>query len=89
MNQMNEIENIIVEEDFIIIITSDGSKRTIDIDNTNPIHKAFVDNIISMATSLVDDTNEDIIGDNFSNNDTPDNWGDFGKEDNDEEDMWN
>lgn len=55
----SEISNIIIEDEFIIIVTLDGDKHTISIDNDNDTHKAFVQNIISMALSLVDETNPD------------------------------
>lgn len=74
---MNEIENILVDDEFIIIITSDGKKRTLRIDNHNPIHRSWIDNILSMAISLVNETEEDIMGDTF-NEDNPwrDDYGD-------------
>ena len=56
---LSEISNIIIEDEFIIVVTLDGDKHTIAIDNDNETHKAFVDNIISMATSLVSETNPD------------------------------
>jgi hypothetical protein len=55
----SEISNIIIEDEFIIIVTLDGDKRTIPIDNDNDTHKSFVQNIILMALSLVDETNPD------------------------------
>ena len=57
---LSDISNIIIEDEFIIIVTSDGDKHTIAIDNDNSVHKGYVDNIISMAISLVDDTNPDM-----------------------------
>ena len=65
---LSDISNIIIEDEFIIIVTTDGDKHTISIDNDNSVHKGYVDNIISMAISLVDDTNPDIDMDReFSN----------------------
>ena len=65
---LSDISNIIVENEFIVIVTSDGDKHTIAIDNENPQHKVWVDSIISMAISLVDDTNPDMDMDNgFTN----------------------
>ena len=76
---LSDISNIIIEDEFIIIITTDGDKHTIAIDNDNPSHKAWVDNIIAMAISLVDDTNPDMDMDRgFSNGYTDrdtDGWG--------------
>ena len=71
---MTDIENIIIEDEYIVIITSTGCKHTIEIDNKNPSHKAFVENIISMAISL-----------EFTNSDTPDFWGGYSDE---EEEDW-
>lgn len=82
---MTDIENIIIEDEYIVIITSTGCKHTIEIDNKNPSHKAFVENIISMAISLVDETDEDISDGEFTNSDTPDFWGDYSDE---EEEDW-
>ena len=45
---LSDISNIIVENEFIVIVTSDGDKHTMFIDNENPQHKDWVDNIISM-----------------------------------------
>ena len=56
---LSEISNIIIEDEFIIIVTLDGDKHTIAIDNDNQTHKTFVDNIISMSTSLVNETDAD------------------------------
>jgi len=65
---LSDISNIIIEDEFIIIVTLDGDKHTIAIDNDNSVHKGYVDNIISMAISLVDDTNPDMDMDRgFSN----------------------
>ena len=65
---LSDISNIIIEDEFIIIVTTDGDKHTISIDNDNSVHKGYVDNIISMAISLVDDTNPDMDMDNgFTN----------------------
>ena len=65
---LSDISNIIIEDEFTVIITTDGDKHTIAIDNENPQHKAWADNIISMAISLVDDTNPDMDMDGgFSN----------------------
>jgi hypothetical protein len=65
---LSDISNIIIEDDVIIIVTTDGDKHTISIDTDNPVHKAWVDNIITMAISLVDDTNPDMDMDRgFSN----------------------
>tara|TARA_B100001564_G_C20571088_1_gene638369 strand:+ start:833 stop:1093 length:261 start_codon:yes stop_codon:yes gene_type:complete len=65
---LSDISNIIIEDEFIIIVTTDGDKHTISIDNDNSVHKGYVDNIISMAISLVDDTNPDMDMDReFSN----------------------
>jgi len=83
---MTDIENIIIEDEFIIIVTSVGSKHTLPIDNDNPNHKVFIDNIISMAISLVDETDEDVDMDNEYGDGSPTNWGDLGDE---EEDEWN
>ena len=55
----SEISNIIIEDEFIIIVTLDGDKHTIAIDNDNDTHKTFIDNILSMATSLVNETEPD------------------------------
>lgn len=55
----SEISNIIIEDEFIIIVTLDGDKHTILIDNDNQTHKTFVQNIISMALSLVSETESD------------------------------
>ena len=49
---LSEISNIIIEDEFIIIVTLDGDKHTIAIDNDNQTHKAFIDNIISFAESI-------------------------------------
>tara|TARA_B100001057_G_C22454596_1_gene796411 strand:- start:378 stop:638 length:261 start_codon:yes stop_codon:yes gene_type:complete len=65
---LSDISNIIIEDEFIIIVTTDGDKHTISIDSDNLVHKGYVDNIISMAISLVDDTNPDMDMDRgFSN----------------------
>ena len=65
---LSDISNIIIEDEFIIIVTTDGDKHTIAIDNDNLTHKDWVDNIITTATSLVDDTNPDMDMDRgFSN----------------------
>tara|TARA_B100000927_G_scaffold256503_1_gene223868 strand:+ start:470 stop:730 length:261 start_codon:yes stop_codon:yes gene_type:complete len=65
---LSDISNIIIEDEFIVIVTADGDKHTISIDNDNSVHKGYVDNIISMAISLVDDTNPDMDMDRgFSN----------------------
>ena len=65
---LSDISNIIIEDEFIIIVTTDGDKHTISIDNDNSVHKGYVDNIISMAISLVHDTNPDMDMDReFSN----------------------
>ena len=65
---LSDISNIIVENEFIVIVTSDGDKHTMSIDNENPQHKDWVENIISMGISLVDDTNPDMDMDNgFTN----------------------
>ena len=62
------LSNIIIEDEFLIIVTTSGDKHTIAIDNQNWAHKQLVDNIISMAISLVDDTNPDMDMDReFSN----------------------
>ena len=83
---MTDIENIIIEDEYIVIITSAGCKHTIEIDNKNPSHKAFVENIISMAISLVDETDEDIADDEYTNSNTPNFWGDYS--DTDDEEDW-
>ena len=81
----SEISNIIIEDEFIIIVTLDGDKHTISIDNDNETHKAFAQNIISMAISLVDETNPDSDMDMDMNGlygpDTPNYWGDFDEQD--------
>tara|TARA_B100000780_G_C20807576_1_gene320822 strand:+ start:258 stop:503 length:246 start_codon:yes stop_codon:yes gene_type:complete len=80
---LSDISNIIIEDEFIIIVTSVGSKHTIPIDNDNPTHKTFIDNMISIATSLVEETKEDVDMDaEFE----PNHWGDYKD---DEEDEWN
>ena len=74
---LSDISNIIIEDEFIIIITTEGDKHTIAIDNDNLTHKGWVDNIISMAISLVDDTNPDMdsgYSNGYSDRDT-DGWG--------------
>lgn len=83
---LSEISNIIIEDEFLIIVTSNGSKHTIAIDNDNPTHKSFAENIISMAISLVDETDEDVMDGLYSNTDSSDYWGNFADED---EDEWN
>jgi len=81
----SEISNIIIEDEFIIIVTLDGDKHTISIDNDNETHKAFAQNIISMAISLVDETNPDSDMDmdmsGLYGPDTPNYWGDFDEQD--------
>jgi len=84
---LSEISNIIIEDEFIIVVTLDGDKHTIAIDNDNETHKAFVDNIISMATSLVSETNPDKdmdmdMGGLYGPN-APNQWGDYGDDDDD------
>jgi hypothetical protein len=74
---MSEIENILVDDEFIIIITSDGKKRTLRIDNHNPNHRSWIENILSMAISLVNETNEDVMDNTFNdNNSWQDDFGD-------------
>ena len=74
---MSEIENILVDDEFIIIITSDGKKRTLRIVNHNPNHRSWIENILSMAISLVNETNEDVMDNTFNdNNSWQDDFGD-------------
>ena len=54
------LSNIIIEDEFLIIVTTSCDKYKIAIDNQNWAHKQLVDNIISMAISLVDETNPDL-----------------------------
>lgn len=79
----SEISNIIIEDEFIIIVTLDGDKHTISIDNDNETHKAFVQNIISMALSLASETEPDTDMDmnGLYSPDTPNYWGDFDEQD--------
>ena len=82
---LSEISNIIIEDEFIIIVTLDGDKHTIAIDNDNQTHKVFIDNIISMATSLVSETepDKDMDTGGLYNPESPTYWGDYG-DDNDD-----
>ena len=59
--KMSEVENILIEEDTIVIITSDGNRRTLPINNQNQVHRTWISNIMAMAESLVMETNEDIL----------------------------
>ena len=78
----SEISNIIIEDEFIIIVTLEGDKHTIALDNDNQTHKTFVDNIISMATSLVSETKPDTDMDTGGMylQDDPNQWGDYSDE---------
>jgi hypothetical protein len=78
----SEISNIIIEDEFIIIVTLDGDKHTIAIDNDNDTHKTFIDNILSMATSLVNETepDKDMDMDGLYRADSPKQWGVFGND---------
>jgi|SaaInlV_125m_DNA_1040241.scaffolds.fasta_scaffold10544_5 hypothetical protein len=78
----SEISNIIIEDEFIIIVTLDGDKHTIAIDNDNDTHKTFIDNILSMATSLVNETepDKDMDMDGLYGADSPKQWGVFGND---------
>tara|TARA_B110000495_G_C22783254_1_gene458027 strand:+ start:201 stop:455 length:255 start_codon:yes stop_codon:yes gene_type:complete len=82
----SEISNIIIEDEFIIIVTLDGDKHTIAIDNDNDTHKTFVDNILSMATSLVNETepDKDMDMDGLYGVDSPKQWGAFGNDEYDD-----
>jgi len=82
---MNDIENIIVEDEFIIIITTGGDRRTIRIDNVNTTHKQYVVNILSMADSLVDEIKPDIT-DGTSDSIWPSD--DYGDVDYNGDDVW-
>lgn len=73
---MSEVENILIEDDVIIIITSDGLKRTLPINNQNEIHKAWISNIISMAESLVYESTEDALDSADFDNPWADDYGD-------------
>ena len=75
---LSDISNIIIEDEFIIIVTTDGDKHTIAIDNDNPVHKGYIDNIISMGITLVNDTNPDTDMDMEM-----DAWGDYSDDDDD------
>ena len=81
----SEISNIIIEDEFIIIVTLDGDKHTISIDNDNQTHKAFVQNIISMGLSLLSETNpdSDMDTDGLYSPESPTYWGDYGDDDDD------
>ena len=81
----SEISNIIIEDEFIIIVTLDGDKHTVAIDNDNQTHKTFIDNIISMATSLVSETEPDTDMDmgGLYGPDSPNQWGDYLDDDED------
>lgn len=82
---LSDISNIIIEDEFIIIVTTDGDKHTIAIDNDNETHKTFIDNIISMATSLVSETDsdKDMDIDGYYRDDSPNYWGDYSDNDDD------
>jgi hypothetical protein len=82
---LSEISNIIIEDEFIIIVTLDGDKHTIAIDNDNQTHRTFIDNIISMATSLVSETepDKDMDTDGLYSPESPTYWGDYGDDDDD------
>ena len=82
---LSDISNIIIEDEFIIIVTLDGDKHTIAIDNDNQTHRTFIDNIISMATSLVSETepDKDMDTDGLYSPESPTYWGDYGDDDDD------
>lgn len=76
--KMNEVQNILIEDDVIIIITTDGNRRTLPIKTNNEVHRTWISNIIAMAESLVMETDEDITeGLNWTGeNPWQDNYGD-------------
>ena len=82
---LSDISNIIIEDEFIIIVTTDGDKHTIAIDNDNLVHKGYVDNIISMGITLVNDTNPDTDMDmgGLYGPDSPNQWGDYSDDEED------
>lgn len=74
---VNEIENIIVEDEFIVIITNGGDRRTIRIDNEDSIRREWVHTLLSTAESIINETQPDIMG-GISDDDDPwqDDYGD-------------
>ena len=86
---MYEIENIIIDDDQIIIITTDGNKRTLKTDNVNRTHRDLIHNIILAAESLVSSTEVDITDDADFNNTSWSGWGDdYGDVDDTDDDIW-
>ena len=74
---VNEIENIIVEDEFIVIITNGGDRRTIRIDNDDSTLREWVHTLLSTAESIINETQPDIMG-GISDDDNPwqDDYGD-------------
>ena len=74
---VNEIENIIVEDEFIVIITTGGDRRTIRIDNDDSTLREWVHTLLSTVDSIINETQPDIMG-GISNDDNPwqDDYGD-------------
>ena len=74
---VNEIENIIVEDEFIVIITTGGDRRTIKIDNEDSTRREWVHTLLSTVESIINETQPDIMG-GISDDDNPwqDDYGD-------------
>lgn len=62
IEMMNEIENIIVEDEFIVIITTGGDRRTIRIDNEDSTLREWVHTLLSTVESIINETQPDIMG---------------------------
>lgn len=86
---MYEIENIIIDDDRMIIITADGNKRTLKNDSENQMHRDLIHAIILAAESLVAGTEVDISDDDDFNSSSWSDWhDDYGDVDDTDDDIW-
>lgn len=62
-----DVVNIIIDEDTITAVNSDGGTHTIEIENDDEILRTYAENIIAMGLMIIDTVPED---DGFGIDDT-------------------